>query len=105
MWLCFSHIYCIHIVTLVFHGKEPENVYEDSTCTIYLSNTNATQMGPKSRKKTGRTKRGSRELLWECIEWNTAERAIKREIDTKTKEKEVGKLSWFICKKDILQKT
>ena len=88
MWLCFSHIYCIHTVTLVFHGKEPQNLCEDST--IYLSNTNTTQMGPKSRKKTGRTKWGSRELSWEVMEWSTAERAIKRETDTKTKTKWSG---------------
>ena len=93
MWLCFSHIYWLHTVTLAFHGKEPENLCEDSTWTIYLSNTNTTQMGPKSRKKTGRTKEA--ELSWEFMEWNTFERAIKRETDTKTK-KEVGKLSWFI---------
>jgi len=81
MWLCFSQIYCVHSVTLVFHGKESENLCEDSTWTIYLIQT--TRMGPKSRKKTKRTK--WRELSWE---WNTTERAIKRETDAKTKEKE-----------------
>ena len=52
-----------------------------------LSNTNTTQMGPKCRNKTGRAKLGSRELSWEFMEWNAAERAIKKETDTKTKEK------------------
>ena len=32
------------------------------------------------------------------MEWNTVERALKTEIDTKTENKEVGKLGWFMSK-------
>ena len=30
------------------------------------------------------------------MEWNTVERAIKTETDTRTEQKRVGKLGWFI---------
>ena len=30
------------------------------------------------------------------MEWNIVERAIKTEIDTRTEQKGVGKLDWFI---------
>ena len=33
------------------------------------------------------------------MEWNTAERAIKTEIDTRTEWKGVGKLGWFMSKR------
>ena len=36
------------------------------------------------------------ELLGELMESNTVERAIKTEIDTRTEQKGVGKLSWFM---------
>ena len=30
------------------------------------------------------------------MEWNSVERAIKTEIDTRPEQKGVGKLSWFM---------
>ena len=57
--------------------------------------------GPVRHNKIRRTELESGELSGEFMESNTVERAIKREIDTRTrykKKKGVGKLGWFMSK-------
>ena len=49
---------------------------------------------------TGRTEWESKKLSGEFMAWNTVERAIKTEIDTKTEWKGVGK-TWLVYIKDI----
>ena len=52
----------------------------------------------QGRNKTKRTEWESGKLSGEFMEWNTVERAIETEIDTRTEYKGVGKLGWFMSK-------
>ena len=36
------------------------------------------------------------------MEWNTVERAIKTETDTRTEGKGVGKFGWFLCRTETV---
>ena len=94
MWLCFSHIYCIHAVTLVklYFMVRNLKICEDSTRTIYLIQTQ-----PKWDQKAERRQEEQSEEAESCHGnlWKYSWKGHKQRNRHKKKRK-VGKLSWFI---------
>ena len=84
----------IQLVNWCFEPSQPLGIISGLKETFIkrykVERTNKAEIRPEEQSEK------TRESSGEFMKWNTVERAIKTEIDTRTEENGVGKLGWFM---------